>query len=137
ASRSAIISLQSARPHRARRPCRSMLNTQRLGLRAAYTLLEMLIVITVLGIAGAMLIPNMVNRDSMKVQAAVRRVIGDLCFAQSDALAHQELRQVHFYASGHGYCIVRVTTPAAFSESSGTHDYLNDPLSGSGNLGWY
>jgi len=44
---------------------------------------------------------------------------------------------VHFYASGHGYCIVRVTTPAAFSESSGTHDYLNDPLSGSGNLGWY
>lgn len=102
-----------------------------------YTLVEMLIVIAVLGIAGVLVIPHMVNRDSMNVQAAVRRIIGDICFAQSDALSHQEMHQVHFYTSGHGYCLVRVTSPAAFSESSSTHDYLNDPLGGAGALGHY
>jgi hypothetical protein len=39
---------------------------------------------------------------------------------------------VHFYTSGHGYCLVRVSTPVAFSEASSSHDYLNDTL-GSGN----
>lgn len=108
----------------------------RLSLRG-YTLIELLVVITVLGIAGALVIPHMVNRDAMNAQAAVRRIIGDLCFAQSDALSHQELRQVHFYADGSGYCVVRITSPSPFSESSSTHDYIIDPLSSAGNNGRY
>jgi hypothetical protein len=76
----------------------------------------------------------------MAAQSAVRLVIGDISFAQSDALAHQELRRIHFYSDGRGYCIVRIAqaqlnTP--FDESDTTHDYINDPLAASGELGRY
>jgi prepilin-type N-terminal cleavage/methylation domain-containing protein len=106
--------------------------------RRAYTLVELLIVITVLGISAALLVPNIIDRKSMNAQAAVRLVIGDLCFAQSDALAHQEIRQVHFYANGRGYCIVR-DGPTAFSESASasSHHYITDPIAAAGELGQY
>ena len=67
-----------------------------------YTLIELIFVVALLGLATAMLVPYLVNQNSMTVQAAVRRVIADLSFAQSDALAHQEYRRVHFYADGRG-----------------------------------
>ena len=47
------------------------------------------------------------------------------------------MRQVHFYADGSGYCIVRVTTPSTFSETSSSHDYIIDPLGSAGNNGRY
>jgi len=97
--------------------------------RGGYTLIELLIVIGILGLAGALLIPHLVGRESMTVQAAVRQAIADLSFAQSDALAHQEYRRVHLYADGRGYCIVRVDESdyaGAFDEDSA--DYIADPL---------
>jgi prepilin-type N-terminal cleavage/methylation domain-containing protein len=103
-----------------------------------YTLIELLIVIAILGISGALLVPYMVNRDTMNAQSAVRRVIGDLSFAQSDALAHQQLRRVHFYDDGHGYCVTRVTD-ADLSQpfNQATADYIRDPLAGPGSGGNY
>lgn len=96
-----------------------------------YTLIELLIVCAILGLSSVILIPNMVNRDSMNVQAAIRRLIGDLSFAQSDALAHQELRRVHFFDDGHGYCIMRISeTQLGFPFDPDTADYINDPLVG-------
>lgn len=101
--------------------------------RIGYTLIELLIVIAILGISSALLVPHLVNRDSMNVQAAVRLIIGDLSFAQSDALAHQEFRRVHFYENGSGYCLVRLTTQSQvdqpFDEASETPpDYILDPM---------
>jgi len=106
--------------------------------RRSYTLIELLIVVALLGIAGTLVIPHMVGADSMKVQAAVRQLIGDLSFAQSDALAHQEYRRVHFYPDGRGYCIVRVDdTDYAAVFDEGTADYISDPLASMGELGRY
>lgn len=108
------------------------------GVRRAYTLVELLIVIAVLGISGSLLIPHLVNRDSMNAQAAVRLIIGDLSFTQSDALARQELRRVHFYEDGRGYCIVRITAAelgTAFDEDLTTHDYIMDPIGRPGSDG--
>lgn len=100
-------------------------------IQSAYTLVELLIVLAVLGISSALLIPNLVNREWMNAQAAVRLVIGDLSFVQSDALAHQELRRVHFYENGRGYCVVRIT-PAQllepFDETATDHDYVLDVM---------
>jgi prepilin-type N-terminal cleavage/methylation domain-containing protein len=109
--------------------------------RRSYTLIELLIVVALLGIAGALLVPHMVGQDNMQLQAAVRQIIGDLSFAQSDALAHQEYRRVHFYDDGRGYALVRAdasdyaTAWATFDEDD--IDYIHDPLAGAGELGRY
>ncbi len=105
-----------------------------------YTLIELIFVIALLGLATAILIPYLVNQNSMTVQAAVRRVISDLSFAQSDALAHQEYRRVHFYQDGRGYCLYRVYDDDGTFDSPfdpGTADYINDPMGGAGGFRAY
>lgn len=91
------------------------------GRLGGYTLIELLIVVAILGLAGALVVPQIGQPDELAVQAAVRRVISDLSFAQSDALAHQELRRVHFYEDGRGYVILRDPFDPAT-------DYIYDPL---------
>jgi type II secretory pathway pseudopilin PulG len=108
--------------------------------RFAYTLIELLIVIGILGLSSALLVPRMVGREAMAAQSAVRLVISDLNFAQSDALAHQELRRIHFYSDGSGYCLTRITdtelgTP--FDESDTDQDYIFDPLAKANEAGRY
>ena len=53
----------------------------RLGHRrtvtCAYTLIELLLVIVVLGLSGALLIPHLAYKDSLASQAAVRLLISD------------------------------------------------------------
>lgn len=55
----------------------------------AFTLVELLIVVTVMGIAGAMVIPSMSQVGALRGQTAVRTVVADITYAQSEALAHQ------------------------------------------------
>jgi type II secretory pathway pseudopilin PulG len=99
--------------------------------RRSYTLIELLLVCAILGIAGSLLIPQIVGRDIMACQAAVRLIIGDVTFAQSDALAHQEYRRIHFNDDGSGYSISRVTqAELAAPFNAATADYINDPLQG-------
>ncbi len=88
----------------------------------SYTLIELIMVMAVLALAAALLVPHMVGTDNMTVQAAVRLLIADLSFAQSDALANQEFRRVVFYDDGAGYCILNVDT---FDEV--TPNDLDDP----------
>lgn len=61
-----------------------------------YTLLELLIVVVVLGLAAALLVPHLVRRDTYAAEVALRRLVADITFAQSDALAGQGYRRVHF-----------------------------------------
>lgn len=108
----------------------------------SYTLIELIMVMAVLALAAALLVPNLVGRDSLTVQAAVRLLIADLSFAQTDALANQEFRRVVFYEDGSGYCLIRVpdenwvTPPDLESLPNPTPglDYVYDPL---GNMGQY
>lgn len=120
----------------------SIYHRSRIGLMRAYTLIEMLIVIALLGIAGALLIPHLVHQDNLTAQSAVRLLIADLSFAQSDSLANQELRRVQFLqdagGNGYGYCIVRMTE-AAFDDpfDLATADFISDPLGVVGEAGRY
>lgn len=105
----------------------------RQSFRRGYTLIEILIVVALLGLASALLIPNMVGGDSLNAQAAVRLIISDLTFAQHDALAYQGHRKVYFYEDGTGYCITRVTESTYGLEfDEDTADYISDPLSSGG-----
>ena len=77
----------------------------------AYTLVEILIVVTILGIAGALVIPSMGSTDVLRVQAAVRTIVADINYAQSDALARQEGRALMFDPAGNAYKLVEVHGP--------------------------
>lgn len=73
-----------------------------------YTLVEILIVVTVLGIAGALVVPAMGGTAVLRVQAAVRTIVADITEAQSDALAYQRPRAVVFDLERSRYMITRV-----------------------------
>ncbi|MFM9994202.1 MAG: Tfp pilus assembly protein FimT/FimU [Phycisphaerales bacterium] len=73
-----------------------------------YTLLEILIVVVLLGIASAVVIPQVGSTSVLRVQAAVRTLVADMTFAQSDALARQQTRAIVFDVAGNTYAIVEV-----------------------------
>ncbi len=74
----------------------------------AYTLVELIIVIVLLGIAAAMVAPSIGSTDVLRVQSAVRSVVADITFAQSDALARQQARAIMFDVANNKYSIVEV-----------------------------
>jgi general secretion pathway protein H len=76
--------------------------------RRAYTLIEVLIVIVMLGIASAMVVPNLGSTDALRVQSTVRAIVADINVAQSDALARQQCRAVVFDVPNNKYSIVEV-----------------------------
>ena len=78
------------------------------GRRRAFTLIEMLITVVILGIAGAMVILAMGETGILKVQASMRTIVADLPFAQSDAVAFQERRAIMFDVEHNSYRVIQV-----------------------------
>ncbi len=76
-----------------------------------YTLIEVLIVVVILGIAGALVVPSIASADVLRVQAAVRTIVSDINFAQSDGLAHQEGRAIVFDPPTNRYALLEVHGP--------------------------
>lgn len=69
----------------------------------AYTLVEVLIVVTIMGIAAAVVVPQMIQSGTLSVQAAGRMVIADILIAQNEAVAQQENRRVVFDSTNNKY----------------------------------
>lgn len=92
--------------------CECMGSPSRRGMsrrfRRAFTLIEMLITVVILGIAGSLVIPAMGETGILKVQAAVRTIIADITFAQSDAVAFQERRALVFDIDDNSYRVVQI-----------------------------
>lgn len=76
--------------------------------RRGYTLIEVLLLVVILGIAGALVAPLVTGGDPLRVQSAVRTVIADITFAQSDALAFQQRRAIVFNAETNSYYVAEV-----------------------------
>ena len=87
-----------------------------------FTLVELLITVAVLGIAGALVVPAMSQTGDLRVQAGVRSIISDIAFAQADAMAYQTRRAIVFgqvskkgannvysFVPGNGYTVAEVT----------------------------
>ena len=87
----------------------------------------------ILGLAGALLVPRLINADTFTVQAAVRSVIADITFAQTDALAMQKVRRFQFLRDDndriHGYAILAPSNPALYDGpfNAETAEYLDHP----------
>ena len=77
-------------------------------VRGAFTLVELLVTIAILGIAGALVIPAMGETNVLRIQAAVRTIVADITFAQSDAVAFQERRALMFDVTGNTYRVIQV-----------------------------
>ncbi len=73
--------------------------------RAGYTLVEVLIVVAILGIASAMIVPHMLSAGTLGVQAAARIIVADILYAQNDAIARQGVRKVVFDPATESYAL--------------------------------
>lgn len=64
--------------------------------RRAFTLVEVLVVVVIIGIAGAVVVPALIRPSNLGAQAAARLVISDILIAQNEAIASGATRQVVF-----------------------------------------
>lgn len=95
------------------------------GCRRAFTLIEVMIVVILLGIAGALVIPSMSQTGVLRIQAAVRTIVADITFMQGEAVAYQGRRAMWFgkvaqwnaatsswtFVNGNGYVLAEINGP--------------------------
>jgi prepilin-type N-terminal cleavage/methylation domain-containing protein len=96
-------------------------NSTKIASRA-YTLIEVLVVVTILGIAGAMVAPSMGQVGALRIQAAVRMIVADITFAQMDALGYQEQRAIVFDVDLNEYTLVQVNGTIIDAENDALYD---------------
>ncbi|HEY7115410.1 MAG TPA: type II secretion system protein [Tepidisphaeraceae bacterium] len=78
----------------------------------AFTLVEILTVVVILGIAAAVIVPQLGSRDDQKAIAGARMVMADLIYAQNRAISTQTRHYVVFNTSSpQGYRIVTSVSP--------------------------
>jgi prepilin-type N-terminal cleavage/methylation domain-containing protein len=104
------------------------------GRGDAFTLIELMIVISIIALTAMLVVPHIASSASYEVQGAARALAGDLLYAQSEAIANQQSRQVIFDAPNNSYRLTDasdVTLPAAwlggsYRVSFGAESEFND-----------
>jgi len=112
--------IRSARADLAARPVRPAPRRA-----AGFTLVEILLTVAILGLAGLLVIPYMTNLPSFETEAAVRQIVSDLSYAQSDAMARQQPRRVLFDVESDEYRLLG-------DDFTVNEDELYDPISHTG-----
>lgn len=79
---------------------------QRARSRGGFTLAEILAVVVILGIASAIIIPQIGTRDDMRVKAASRTLIADLIYAQNLAISTGQVVYVRFDVAANSYSLL-------------------------------
>lgn len=82
--------------------------------KRGFTLIEILTVVLILGIASAIIAPQIGSRNDLKVRAAARVLISDLIYAQNLAIARQKIMYVKFDAGAENYRLME--SPAVNGE---------------------
>ncbi|XAM01086.1 prepilin-type N-terminal cleavage/methylation domain-containing protein [Phycisphaeraceae bacterium D3-23] len=72
---------------------------------AAYTLVEVIITVTIMGLAAAVVVPNMLHGGTLGVQAGARMIVADTLYAQNEAMAQNDARRVLFDPAGNSYTV--------------------------------
>ena len=103
--------------------------------RRAFTLIEILTVVTILAITSAIIIPNLGSRDDLKAAAGARVLMADLIWAQNRATSTQQKQYAIF--SGNSYTLwyknsagtlVQSTNPITKNTYTTTFGGANTPL---------
>ena len=95
--------------------------SNRSSRRGGFTLVEILAVIVILGIASAIIVPNMGTRDDMRAAAAARTLVADLIYAQNQAITTGKWVYVKFDTANNKYTLLSTA-------SSGGDVALNNPI---------
>ena len=104
---------------------------------AGFTLVEILAVVVILGIASAIIIPNIGSRDDMRAAAAARVLVADLIYAQNQAITTGRKVYVRFDTASNKYSLCSAV-------ASGGDTLLTHPMTqssyvqqfGSSSPGW-
>ena len=84
----------------------------------AFTLVEILMVVVIIGIASVIIVPQLGSRDDLKVKAGARMLMADLIYAQNRAISMQSMHYVRFNISEtlNNYQIVTSVSPLTYVE---------------------
>jgi prepilin-type N-terminal cleavage/methylation domain-containing protein len=80
--------------------------------RRAFTLAEILVVVVVLGIAAALILPKIGNRDDLRATSMAREIMADLAYAQSRAVSTQTPTYVRFDMVNDRYDLLEQIAPS-------------------------
>ena len=84
--------------------------------KKAFTLMEALIVVFIIGILGIMIVPEMVDAEDWRGEATVRQIVSDIQYAQNHAIVSQETVTVTFDTGNERYWLSNESGP------------INDPI---------
>lgn len=76
--------------------------------RCGFTLIEILVVVVILGIAAAVIVPHIGSRSDLKATSAARLVMADLIYVQNRSISQQKWHYVQFDAATESYKVLDV-----------------------------
>lgn len=89
-----------------------MAGPQRATIRG-FTLIEILVVVVIIGIASAVILPQISSRDDLRAASAARALMADLLYAQNRSIALQKMQGVQFNTATNSYQVVDLSSGSA------------------------
>lgn len=83
----------------------------RVSRQFAFTLVEILVVVVILGIVATIILPQIGNRDDLRAASMARAVMADLAYAQGRAVTLQQPQYVRFDTVNNKYDVLSQITP--------------------------
>jgi prepilin-type N-terminal cleavage/methylation domain-containing protein len=81
--------------------------------KRGFTLIEILMVVIILGIASAIILPQLASRDDLRCASAARQLMGDLLYTQSRSIALGKMHYVQFSSGSYSVMVDNSGAPGA------------------------
>ncbi len=94
-----------------------MLRIGKVKQNKGFTLIEILLTITILSIVMAVSVPNLMRGlTTMHIRQACDQILNDVRYAQAMAIAHQDIYTITFDAVAHNYQVTHVTSQGSLKK---------------------